>query len=563
VSRTRDSAGEAKKKWSMDMETPRGSMSMSRGVVTWRDDGTPIVGRPQGRPVPEYTSTPNDDLGAWGDERGSGGPPQNDGGEGARLGYVDVTDLKIQHLNAMLESERRITRVLSQMSNIRVEEPDAGGNVTNMEVRDMEMERSMPVLENMLVNVGSELTSGNMIKSVPDSEGRRGETTARKIYEAAREMEGWITPIRQPALARVDPGLTSEGEGGGRVQGDAGLSDGASKGTRDKGASLAAEKGKPQGSVPRMKPSSYDGLTPYEDYRVQFNMLSELNGWSDDVKALYLAGSLSKGARSVLNDMVPEERYCYEKLDGALCERYGTDDQAELFKAKLRGRVKSKDESLQELAHDIRRLVRLAYPKVAMSTHDDLTKDQFIESLGDGDIRWSVFQARPKNITEALKVAMELEAFRESEKCRLRRSVRGVSLEESKSHKTLDEGTENGKGEPDLVKFEGSMQWMIAQIDQMRRGTAGWHGAKGANGSMRPAELAGQVQEGQGDNGGDKVGYGTRNGWGNEGPYGARRPLDVSRIKCFRCDKLGHFVRDCPELPKRGAATEVKPDLNE
>ena len=134
-------------------------------------------------------------------------------------------------------------------------------------------------------------------------------------------------------------------------------------------------------------------------------------------KALYLAGCLSKGARSVLNDLIPQDRYDYDKLDGALRMRYGTDDQAELFKAKLRGRVKSKEESLQELAHDIKRLVHLAYPKAAMSTHADLTKDQFIESLGDGDIRCSVFQACPKDLTEALKVAMELEAFRESEKC--------------------------------------------------------------------------------------------------------------------------------------------------
>jgi hypothetical protein len=58
------------------------------------------------------------------------------------------------------------------------------------------------------------------------------------------------------------------------------------------------------------------------------------------IKALYLAGSLSKGARSVLNDMLPEDRYSYDKLDGALRVRYGTDDQSELFKAKLRGRLK-------------------------------------------------------------------------------------------------------------------------------------------------------------------------------------------------------------------------------
>jgi hypothetical protein len=91
--------------------------------------------------------------------------------------------------------------------------------------------------------------------------------------------------------------------------------------------------------APRMKPTSYDGLTPYEDHRVQFHMVAELNGWDKKAKALYLAGCLSKGARSVLNDMIHEDRYDYDKLDEALRERYGTEDQAELFKAKLRSRV--------------------------------------------------------------------------------------------------------------------------------------------------------------------------------------------------------------------------------
>jgi hypothetical protein len=97
---------------------------------------------------------------------------------------------------------------------------------------------------------------------------------------------------------------------------------------------------------------------------VQFHMVAELNGWDKVAKALYLAGCLSKGARSVLNDLVHEDRYDFDKLDEALRERYGTEDQAELFKAKLRSRVKTKEESLQELAHDIRRLVRLAYQKL-------------------------------------------------------------------------------------------------------------------------------------------------------------------------------------------------------
>ena len=314
----------------------------------------------------------------------------------------------------------------------------------------------------------------------------------------------------------------------------------------------------------RMKPSPYDGLTPYEDYRIQFQMLAELNGWTKASKALYLAGCLSKGARSVLNDLIPEDRYDYEKLDKALRERFGTEDQAELFKAKLRSRIKNKDESLQELAHDIRRLVRLAYPDAAMQMHEDLIKDQFVEALGDGEIRWSVFQTRPKNLTDALKVAMELEAFKESEKCRVRRSVRGIRAE---SEVPLRGGMEVDRDimQGDLI--ENALQQAMTHLSQLRqvnradsapRGTRVEPGHGGqevtpAMGTPRGITGDGGVVPREG-NGGSREGDGAQQ----------RTPFDIGKVRCYRCDKMGHYARNCPGLPRReGMRDDKRIDLKE
>ena len=93
--------------------------------------------------------------------------------------------------------------------------------------------------------------------------------------------------------------------------------------------------------------------------------------------------------------------------------------------------VRKDGESLQELAQEVRHAVKWAYPYAWTRTHDDLAKDTFIQALGDSGMRWKVFLTRPKQLSEALKVALELEAFEIAEQNRLVESVQVASLEAS------------------------------------------------------------------------------------------------------------------------------------
>jgi hypothetical protein len=486
--------------------------SRGRGLSGWYT-GTPEVGRGRGIPPPRYTSTPMDSEqgGAWGGARPKGKndeelPWQDRREKASQADTIDIKELKIQHLSEMLDSERRVVKLLSFMSNIqleevremveeddrvRQEEEEQGWikeewvmpklDTIKEDIKGLRMgpgEQSMPMLETLI----DDGYSGKMGKSVENQAhemyqegghkretlidygngGKMGKSVgkqAHELYQESRQKKEMLKPERvesqgvsglKTAPVREDLEWYEDST----IRDDRFPREKVSVNPKQENVETKcldrSELGR-GGRAPRLKPSRYDGLTPYEDYCVQFSMVAELNEWTDEDKALYLVGCLSGSARSVLNDMSPKDRYKFIKLDEALRERFGTDDQAELFKAKLRSRVKGKDESLQELAHDVRRLVRLAYPNAAMNTHDDLTKDQFIEALGDSEIRWSVFQARPKNVTEALKVAMELEAFKESEKSRLRKSVRGVQVEEEgkveKRKEIVKDKVEEDKGE--------------------------------------------------------------------------------------------------------------------
>ena len=90
-------------------------------------------------------------------------------------------------------------------------------------------------------------------------------------------------------------------------------------------------------------------------------------------------------------------------LATALKNRFGNNHQAELNRAHLRSRTKKRDESLPELAEDVGRLTRLAYPESAETMIVVLAKDQCIDALPDKDMRLRIRQSRPPDLRQALE----------------------------------------------------------------------------------------------------------------------------------------------------------------
>ncbi len=167
------------------------------------------------------------------------------------------------------------------------------------------------------------------------------------------------------------------------------------------------------------RPATYDGKSSWEDYLVQFQMIAEINNWDSRTQALELATSLRGQAMGVLTDLDPEQRESYGSLVAALSARFEPSNTAEIFRAKLKGRVRGKTETLTELAHHIRHLTRKAYPSVGMQVREHLALESFIEALNDGELEWFVFQTKPQSIDQAVETALEYEAFKQGRRRRV------------------------------------------------------------------------------------------------------------------------------------------------
>ncbi|KAK3084984.1 hypothetical protein FSP39_022391 [Pinctada imbricata] len=90
----------------------------------------------------------------------------------------------------------------------------------------------------------------------------------------------------------------------------------------------------------------------------------------------------------------------------------------DLYRAQLKDRRQKASESVPELGQNIRRLTHLAYAKAPSDVRETLAMENFIEALHNSDMRIRIKQSRPKNLNEAVCLAVELDAFNSTEKRR-------------------------------------------------------------------------------------------------------------------------------------------------
>ncbi|CAC5405166.1 unnamed protein product [Mytilus coruscus] len=159
------------------------------------------------------------------------------------------------------------------------------------------------------------------------------------------------------------------------------------------------------------KAATYDGLGSWQDCIVHFEMIAEINGWDENTKALELATCLRESAKAILSDLRPDLRRSYAHLVAALTSRFQPSNQAELYRAQMKSKSRNKDQSLPELAQDIKRVTRLAYPTAPIEVKEQLARDCFIDSLNDADLELAIFQGKTNSIDDSVRIGLEFEAF--------------------------------------------------------------------------------------------------------------------------------------------------------
>ena len=153
---------------------------------------------------------------------------------------------------------------------------------------------------------------------------------------------------------------------------------------------------------------TFDGNGSLRQFQLQFQDMEIMNGWdSDDVKVLWLKQSLRGKARDILYDACYDIATIWNRLEA----RFGEHLVLRRYEKALPSRKRQQNETLGQLADDIRRMSSLVYADIHPTQRERLTIQHFVEALDQPAIQYDVKQKSPVTLDEALEIATTREMF--------------------------------------------------------------------------------------------------------------------------------------------------------
>lgn len=167
----------------------------------------------------------------------------------------------------------------------------------------------------------------------------------------------------------------------------------------------------PKLQKPIAMPESFSGSRSenFNEWVQDFELYAELNSWGDDQKLKFLPICLKGGARRIFSDLKGIKTYV-SAVD-SLRERFDPKCYSEVHKLNFRRRKRNKNESFFDLALDLRKLAKQAFPAKDQEFLEDLTREQFIEAVQSRELRLRLRRAKLSMLDDMVALCVEHETF--------------------------------------------------------------------------------------------------------------------------------------------------------
>ena len=109
-------------------------------------------------------------------------------------------------------------------------------------------------------------------------------------------------------------------------------------------------------------------------------------------------------------ELPPADRVDYDAICKAMAERFGQERLTLNYQLQLETRTQKAGESLTDLANDIERLVRGAFPGETLTKKSKTAVKSFVKALFDRELAKLITLTKPDTVQDPLSTALQLQS---------------------------------------------------------------------------------------------------------------------------------------------------------
>ena len=274
----------------------------------------------------------------------------------------------------------------------------------------------------------------------------------------------------------------------------------------------------------------FSGKENVVEYLLQFELTAKRNEWSDREKSHSLLCALDGPARGILSEFDDVTNVSFKEVKQALLLRFGPTNLTEVHEQALGQLCLSKGQAIREMAPEVQRLIKLAYPDISGSARDRLAVKSLIKTIPDKGTAFYLREKAPANLAEVCTLYERYQALTSDDNL-LHKAIKSV-----KQDTTIDDQPQQQVALA-IAQMAEATNCQIKKLTEAMTHAANQQHAPSSTVAVAPRKPCPRCKQ--------------RGHWARDCPQ------PQSAALCYSCGQPGHFARDCQAHLNGSGVTQV------